>query len=261
MAPGRRGVTRREGVIVKQAYQWNAYLAEALGTFMFFFIGIGAGYAVADYVDQGAAGVIIVAFAHGLALLVMVSALGAISGGHFNPAVTFGLWVAGKIDTVRSAGYITAQLIAAVLAAALAFYVFSDRVGIESSMAVPALGDGIDVIRGIVVEAVITMVLLTAVFGTAVDKRGPKIGGIAIGLAVVGGILMAANLTGAAINPARWFGPALVAMQWQNAVVWIIGPLLGAGIVAVVYRYLFLPEADAQEADAQEADAPEAGAE
>jgi len=241
----------REGVSVKQAYQWNAYLAEALGTFLFFFLGIGAGYAVVGFIDQGAASSVVVAFAHGIGLLVVVSAFGAISGGHFNPAVTFGLWVAGKIDTVKGAGYIAAQLIAAVVAAAVAFYVFSDRVGIESSMAVPALGDGIDVIRGIVVEAIITMVLLAAVFGTAVDKRGPKLGGMVIGLAIVGGILMAGGLTGAAINPARWFGPALVAMQWSNAIVWIIGPLLGAGIVAVIYRYMFLPEADATEADAE----------
>jgi aquaporin TIP len=238
---------------VKQAYQWNAYLAEALGTFLFFFIGIGAGYAVAGFVDQGAASAIIVALAHGVALLVMVSALGAISGGHFNPAVTFGLWVAGKIDPIKGAGYVLAQLVASVLAAALAWYVFSDFAGLNSSMAVPALNDNIDVLKGIVVEAVITMVLLVAVFGTAVDGRAAKIGGIAIGLAVVVGILMAGGLTGAAINPARWFGPALFAMDWTNAVVWIVGPLLGAGIVAVIYRVLFLPEADAADAaDASE---------
>jgi len=239
---------------VKQAHRWNAYLAEALGTFLFFFIGIGAGYAVVGYIDpgEGAASTIIVALAHGLALLVMVSALGAISGGHFNPAVTFGLWLAGKIDTVKAGGYVVAQLVAAVLAAILAFYVFSGFDGIETSMAVPALNDNVDVLKGIVIEAVITMVLLVAVFGTAVDNRAAKIGGIAIGLAVVVGILMAGGLTGAAINPARWFGPALVAMQWDNFLVWIIGPLLGAGIVAVIYRSLFLPQADEAEETAAE---------
>lgn len=231
---------------MKQAYQWNAYLAEALGTFLFFFIGIGAGYAVAGFVDpgEGAASAVIVALAHGLALLVVVSAFGAISGGHFNPAVTFGLWLAGKIEPVKAGGYLAAQLVAAVLAAAVALWVFSDRTGIEASMAVPALGDGIDVLRGIVVEAIATMVLLAAVFGTAVDGRGPKLGGMAIGLAVAGGILMAGTLTGGAMNPARWFGPALVAGDFTNFIVWIAGPLLGAGIVAAVYRTLILPEAD-----------------
>jgi aquaporin Z len=235
---------------VKQAYQWNAYLAEALGTFLFFFIGIGAGYAVAGFIDpgEGAASLIVVALAHGLALLVVASAFGAVSGGHVNPAVTFGLWIAGKIDPIKGIGYIVAQLIAAVIAAALAFWVFSDRAGIESSMAVPALGDGIDILRGIVVEAVATAVLLAAVFGTAVDPRGPKIGGVAIGLAVAAGILMAGGLTGGALNPARWFGPAVVAMDFTNAIVWIVGPLLGAAVVALVYRYMFLPEAEATEA-------------
>ncbi|MFV2064674.1 MAG: aquaporin [Chloroflexota bacterium] len=237
---------------MKQAFKWNAYLAEALGTFLFFFIGIGAGYAVAGLLGQGAASGLVIALAHGFALAVMVSAFGAVSGGHFNPAVTFGLLVAGKIDAVKSGGYVVAQLLAAIAAAALAFYIFSERAlpdgsAITTTMAVPALGDGIDVLRGIVVEAVITMVLLVAVFGTAVDKRSAKIGGLAIGIAVVVGILMAGTLTGAAINPARWFGPALVAGDFSNAIVWILGPLLGATIVGVVYRLLFLPEAEEQE--------------
>lgn len=239
---------------MNNAFRWNAYLAEALGTFIFFFVGIGAGYAVAGI--AGPSSTLIVALAHGLALAVMVSALGAVSGGHFNPAVTFGLWVSGKIDAVKGAGYIVAQLVAAIVAAALAIYVFSDRttpdgVAIESAMAVPALGDGIDILRGIVVEAVVTMGLLLAVLGTAVDKRSAKIGGLAIGIAVAAGIMMAGTLTGGALNPARWFGPALVAGDFSNAIVWIIGPLLGAGIVAAIYRLLILPEATAQEASAE----------
>jgi len=102
------------------------------------------------------------------------------------------------------------------------------------------------VVRGIVIEAVLTAVLLTAVFGTAVDPRAPRIGGIAIGLAVGADILMGGPLTGAAMNPARWFGPAVVSGVYDNAVVWTLGPLLGALVVAVMWRFLFLPEADAQ---------------
>ena len=233
---------------MKQALQWNAFLAEGLGTFLFFFIGIGAGYSLVH--ETGGAVGLLVALAHGLALAVMVSAFGAVSGGHFNPAVTFGLWVAGKIDPIKGVIYVVVQLAAAYVAAALAFYAFSGRPDIDSVMAVPSLGDGVDVVKGIVIEAVITMVLLVAVFGTAVDKRAAKIGGLAIGLAVAAGILMAGTLTGAAINPARWFGPALFALDWDNAVVWIAGPLLGAGIVGAIYRFLILPEAEQEAAAA-----------
>jgi aquaporin Z len=91
---------------------------------------------------------------------------------------------------------------------------------------------------------VLTLVLLTAVFGTAIDPRGPKVGGLAIGFAVAADILMGGPLTGAAMNPARWFGPAAVTGVWDNSFVWIIGPLVGAAVAALVYRYFFLPEAD-----------------
>ena len=85
---------------------------------------------------------------------------------------------------------------------------------------------------------------MTAVFGTAVDPRAPKIGGLAIGLAVGADILMGGPMTGAAMNPARWFGPAIASGALDNWYVWWIGPLIGAGVVAVIYRSLFLPEAD-----------------
>jgi MIP family channel proteins len=231
----------REARGLKQLAAWDAYLAEGLGTFLFFFAGITAGYALAG---DSAAIVVGVALAHGLALAVMVSALGAVSGGHFNPAVTFGLWMAGKIDSVKAAAYVVVQLVAALLAAAVSFYIVSGNPEIVSTSAVPALAADEDLLRGIVAEAVATMGLLVAVFGTAVDKRAPKLGGLAIGIAVTAGILAVGPLTGGALNPARWFGPALFAFDWTNALVWIIGPLLGAGIVGAVYRYLILPGAD-----------------
>jgi glycerol uptake facilitator-like aquaporin len=144
-----------------------------------------------------------------------------------------------------------AQLIGAVLAAALIRYVYPPDV--PSTAGLPALSDNIDLLKGIVVEAGATMVLLVAVFGTAVDNRAAKIGGLAIGLALAAGILMAGPLTGGALNPARWFGPAVVAGDFSNALVWIIGPLLGASIIAVIYRFLILPEAEGQEKETDSA--------
>ena len=227
---------------MSQTYRWNAYLAEGLGTFLFFFIGIGAGFAL--FGEAGAAVLAVIALAHGLALLVVVSAFGAVSGGHFNPAVTFALWLASKIDGPRAAGYVAAQLVGAVLAALAIRSVFPAEVPTAAGLPALNAGLGIDVVKGIIVEAGLTMLLLTAVFGTAVDLRAARIGGIAIGLAVAAGVLMGGGLTGGALNPARWFGPALVGGDFTDAPVWIVGPLLGAAIIAVIYRFLFLPEAE-----------------
>lgn len=213
-----------------------ALVAEAIGTFLFFFIAAGAALVVGG---DPAAALLIVALAHGLVLAVLVSSLGAVSGAHFNPAVTLGLWVAGKIDTAKGLAYVIAQLVGSAAAGFALAYLFTD-VG----PAVPALGQGVDMVSGIALEAIMTVVLLLAVFGTAVDPRGPKVGGLAIGLAVAADILLGGGLTGAAMNPARWFGPALAAGAFDNWYVWWIGPFLGAVVAALLYRYLFAPPAE-----------------
>jgi MIP family channel proteins len=210
-----------------------ALVAEAIGTFLFFFIAAGAALVATG---DPAAALLIVALAHGVVLAVLVSSFGAVSGGHFNPAVTLGLWIAGQIDVVKGVAYMVAQLLGGAAAGFALAYFFAD-VG----PAVPALGEGVDVIEGILLEAIMTTVLLFAVFGTAVDARGPKIGGLAIGLAVAADILFGGPLTGAAMNPARWFGPAVAAGAFDNWFVWWIGPFLGAIVVAVLYRALFAP--------------------
>jgi MIP family channel proteins len=218
-------------------------LAECLGTFLFFVVGAGSIVVQAYPGASGGSGLVGVALAHGLILAVLVSALGAVSGGHFNPAVTFGVWVAGRIENVRAAAYVAAQLVGA-LAAGLFLRLLFDPALDTTRLGTPALGTDVSPLAGIVIEAVLTMVLLTAVFGTAVDPRAPKIGGLAIGLAVAADILMGGPLTGAAMNPARWFGPAIVSATLENWYVWWVGPLIGAGIVALLYRNVFLLEAD-----------------
>jgi aquaporin Z len=225
---------------------WSGILAEILGTFLFFFVGIGA-IGTLQFVNAGnpidpAAALVVIALAHGLALAVLVSALGAVSGGHFNPAVTFAVWITGHIPARRAVAYVLAQLIGAILAAwAVSAVIPRD---VFPNLGIPQLFGSITPLGGIIVEAVLTVVLIVAVFGTAVDPRAPKTGGLAIGLAVAADILMGGALTGAAMNPARWFGPAAVTMDWANGFVWILGPLIGAGLAALAYRYLFLPEAD-----------------
>lgn len=226
---------------------WNALIAEIAGTFMFFFVGIGA-VATLDRAAFGgagvdaAAGLVVVALAHGVVLAVMVSALGAVSGAHFNPAVTFGVWLAGQIPGRRAVAYILAQLIGGLGAAWSLRAVFPSSV--SPDLGRPTLAAGLDPLTALGIEVVLTVILLTAVFGTAIDPRGPKVGGLAIGFAVAADILMGGPLTGAAMNPARWFAPAAVTGIWDNSWVWIVGPLIGAAIAALAYRYFFLPEAD-----------------
>jgi MIP family channel proteins len=214
-----------------------ALIAEAFGTFLFFFVGAGS-VVLGDYLAANGGtgpGLLGVALAHGLVLAVLVSALGAVSGGHFNPAVTLGVWIMGRITPVRAALYMVAQLVGG-LAAGLALKVVFADAWQASNIGTPALGAGITPAVGIGVEAVLTALLVLAVIGTAVDPRAPKIGGLAIGLAVAADILVGGPLTGAAMNPARWFGPAVAAGAYADWYVWWIGPAIGAAVAALVYR-------------------------
>jgi MIP family channel proteins len=211
-------------------------VAEALGTFLFFFVGMGA-VVLGSHTGDGGGGLVGVAFAHGLALAILVSALGAISGGHFNPAVTFAVWITGRIESARAAMYWAAQLVGAVLAGLALRVVFPESSWEPVALGTPAIADGISVIGAIVIEAVLTAVLIIAVLGTAIDPRAPKLGGLAIGLAVTADILMGGPLTGAAMNPARWFGPAVASGTFADWYVWWIGPLLGAAAAALIYRF------------------------
>jgi MIP family channel proteins len=222
--------------------QSAALVAEAVGTFLFFFVGAGS-VVLASYLGAAGPGLVGIAFAHGLALAVLVSALGAVSGGHFNPAVTVAVRLAGRIEWQTAATYVLAQLVGAA-AAGYALVAVMPQSAVNTSFAgTPTLDPGIGIAAGIAIEAVLTLVLVLAVFGTAIDARAPRLGGMAIGLAVAADILMGGPLTGAAMNPARWFGPALASGHWDNWFVWWIGPLIGAIVGAVIFRYALEGEA------------------
>jgi aquaporin TIP len=219
-------------------------VAEALGTFLFFFVGAGAVVLGAHSPDANG-GLVGVALAHGLVLAVLVSALGPISGGHFNPAVTFGVWITGRIDVARASMYVAAQLVGGLAAGLALRVVFPESSWQPVALGTPAVDPGITVAGAIIIEAVLTVVLLVAVFGTAIDRRAPKLGGLAIGLAVAADVFMGGPLTGAAMNPARWFGPAVASGTFADWYVWWIGPLLGAAVAALVYRYVLEDRGDA----------------
>lgn len=216
----------------------SVLVAEGLGTFLFFFVGAGS-VVLNDHAGAGGPGLVGIALAHGLALAVLVSALGAVSGGHFNPAVTAGVWLAGRITPILAGSYVAAQLVGALGAGLALRAIFPETSWAPSSIGTPALGAGISPLAGIAIEAVLTVILLLAVFGTAIDPRAPRIGGLAIGLAVTADILVGGPLTGAAMNPARWFGPAVAAGAFDNWYVWWVGPLLGAVVAAGLFRLAF----------------------
>ncbi|MGH2499334.1 MAG: MIP/aquaporin family protein [Candidatus Limnocylindria bacterium] len=235
----------------------RALLAEGAGTFWFFVIGAGA--VVAHHLTGGSVGWVGIALAHGLALAVAVSSFGAISGGHFNPAVTLGLAVAKKHPWPRVLTYWGAQLAGALLAGLFLRLAFDfARASAEATqLGTPALAPGLSPVAAILIEAVLTVFLLWAVFGTAVSSAAPRIAGFGIGLAVAADILIGGPLTGAAMNPARHFGPAVASGFFVDWYVYWIGPLLGGALAGLSYRYVFAPPED-REAIVLPAPRPEA---
>ncbi len=202
-------------------------VAEFIGTFALVFVGVLVLH------HGAAAGLVGIALAHGLTIAVMASALMLISGAHFNPAVTFGLLVGKKISFGDAVAYVLVQLLAATAAAFLAVRAVP---GMDLAMGTPSVAMGLSTGQAIVIEAVLTFFLALVVYGTGVDARfGGRIGGLAIGLTVTLDILAGGPLTGAAMNPARWFGPAAAAMNWTGAFVYIVGPLAGGAIAGWVY--------------------------
>ena len=221
----------------------RALLAEAAGTFWFIFIGAGA--IIADANGSGG-GLVAIAFAHGIALAVAVSAFGGLSGAHFNPAVTFALAIIGRHPWARVPTYIVAQLAGGLLAGFALRGVFDFALAAidKTHLGTPALANGVSVPVAIGVEALLTIFLVWAVYGTAVSPLAPPIAGFGIGLTVLTDILMGGPLTGAAMNPARHVATAVPAAFFDSWYVYWIGPLLGAAIAALSIRYVFAPVPD-----------------
>ena len=232
-------------------------VAEAIGTFFLCFAGIATILSTQEPLNSGA-GLVGIALAHGLALSIGVSAFGGVSGGHLNPAVTIGMLVTGRISPPLAVQYILSQLAGATVAAwaCLAFFPVAAVESAKLGIPLPGVMPGPDVAWptvGIIlgVEFVTTFLLMTAVFGTAVDERGKavNIGAFAIGLTVTFDILAAGAITGASMNPARSFGPAFIyrimggeggadafALHWCY---WL-APVAGAVVAALVYDNLIL---------------------
>ena len=207
-------------------------VAELIGTFTLIFVGMGS-----IVFAQSLLGV---ALAHGLAIAIMVSAVGHISGGHFNPAVTFAFVVTRRIALSLAVVYWFAQLAGAVLGALALRAAFPEEANLDAG--VPVLDGTIGAGSGILIEAILTFFLVWVIFATAVDPGGAfkSIAGLAIGLTITMDILAAGPLTGAAMNPARALGPELVQNVWDDFWVYLVGPAAGAALAALLFDRLYL---------------------
>jgi MIP family channel proteins len=217
-------------------------VAEALGTFALVFVGAAVVVVNGGFPNSGI-GLLGIALAHAVVLAVFVSATMTISGGHLNPAVTIGLLATRRIDPVSALAYIVAQLAAACAAAALVKALLPSAAVRAALLGTPVIASSVTLGQAIGIELVLTFFLMSAVFGTAVSPDAPRVAGFGIGLVLLFDILVGGPLTGAAMNPARAFGPALVAGQWLGHVAYWVGPILGALLAALLWQYLLLPKA------------------
>lgn len=212
------------------------FTAEFVGTFALVF---GGGGAIVALRDAGPAGLMGVALAHGLILAIMVSATMRISG-HLNPAVTIGFLATRRIDPMMAGVYIAAQLLGAIAAGyALKGLIPADQFAAVHGT-IQEIAPGVSSLQAVGLEAIATFFLVFAVFGTAVDPQAPNVGGFAIGLTIAVDILAIGPLTGASMNPARSFGPAMVTQNFIGQFVYWTGPIIGGIVAAVLYDRLLL---------------------
>jgi MIP family channel proteins len=216
---------------------WRHFIAEFIGTFALVFVGSGA--IMVARMSGSQAGLIEVAFAHGLILAVMVSALMRISG-HFNPAVTITFIATRRIEPMMAGVYVLAQLIGAVVAGYALKASYPEAVFVATRGGGQAVALDVTGTQAFILEMIATFFLVFVIYGTVVDQRGPKIGGLAIGFVVAADILAIGPLTGASMNPARSFGPAVASGVFEAQLLYWAAPIVGALIAGLLYEYLFM---------------------
>ncbi len=217
----------------------GAAIAELVGTFILVFGGtaVAVGAILARPTAGGAYGSLAIALAFGLALAIVVAALGHVSGAHVNPAVTLGMAATGKFPWKYTPHYVGAQLVGAILAA-LATWVTFGGAGArsEASLAATYPAQGVGDLQAFIVEILITFILVFVVMAVATDERAPAaIAPIAVGFALAVGVFIAGPVTGGAVNPARALGPMVVAGDFTSAWLYILGPIIGGVLGALLY--------------------------
>jgi MIP family channel proteins len=225
-------------------------VAELIGTFILIFTGCAV--ATAAVLQRPTAGPafydsLAVALAFGLALVVVVAAIGHVSGAHVNPAVTLGLAATNKFPWQYVPIYIGAQIVGAVLGAIATWVAYGSVAREAANLAATTPAEGVGDIQALVVEILVTFILVFVVISVATDERAPAgVAPLAVGFALVCGVLIAGPVTGGSLNPARTLGPALVAGQFDAVWVYLVGPIIGAVLAALGYDR-FASQSDATE--------------
>lgn len=213
----------------------QAWVGELVGTFSF--VTIVCASIILTTGQLANTGLVGVAIAHAFGLGAVITAFAAISGSHFNPAVTLAAWIGRKISSADALGYVAAQIFGALGAGVFLRVAFEEGTWRASNLGTPALA--VSTGRGLLLEAVLTFFLIMVIWGTGIDERGPKVGGFAIGAVVGAMILGFGPLTGVGVNPARFLGPAAVAGSVTDWWVYILGPAIGGAAAGVLYPTLF----------------------
>ena len=217
-------------------------LAEFIGTFALVFVAVGSVNVNLPF--HGSLGNFGIAAASGIIVMIAVYAIGNISGAHINPAVTASLFVIGQMELKNTISYIVSQMMGAIGACLFLSYILPSDAG-KINLGTTVLASEVTFTTGIMIEAILTFMLVFTIFGVAVDNRtSTKYAGILIGTIVFLDIIVGGSLTGASMNPARTFGPALVLGHWADHLVYWIGPLVGGILAGVFYTKLFSLKTD-----------------
>jgi MIP family channel proteins len=237
------------GSQIDASHMLGAAIAELVGTFILVFGGTAV--AVAAILARPTAGAaydsLAIALAFGLTLSAVVAAIGHVSGAHVNPAVTLGMAAAGKFPWKYTPIYLVAQLVGAVLAALATWLTFGGPGRSEAKLAATFPAQGVGDLQAFIVEILITFILVFVVMAVATDDRSPAaIAPIAVGFALAVGVFIAGPVTGGSVNPVRSLGPMLVAGDLTSMWLYILGPIIGGLLGALLYdRFMAQTEAPA----------------
>lgn len=234
-----KAMTAFKGIWTKEF--WRCVTAEFSAMLIFVLLGLGSTINWGTE-DPHPPDLVLISLCFGLTIATMVQCFGHISGAHINPAVTVAMVVSRKLSLAKAVFYLLAQCVGAIVGAAVLYGI--TPASVRGGMGVTEVNESISVGTALVVELFITFQLIFTIFATCDHKRKDLKGSsaLAIGLSVCVGHLFAIPFTGASMNPARSFGPAMVTWSWENHWVYWVGPSMGGTLAAALYEYLFCPD-------------------